>query len=147
VSGIGGWSVRPLLGRVQRLSGENGARQCFYGAPEGWAGVSSRRQQCAVQACVKSRARRDVCVQERGARSGRAGRPDGVALAWIGGGAWSRSSGTGSGNWSVGLRRCWWRGDGSGGGRWCSAPVGRPQRPWQSLGGRGVILQRLCDVG
>jgi hypothetical protein len=38
---IGGGSVWTRMGQVQRVSGENGARQCFYGAPEGWAGVAS----------------------------------------------------------------------------------------------------------
>jgi hypothetical protein len=84
VSGIGGWSVWPLLGRVQRPSGANDAWRCFYGAPDGWAGVASRRHHRAMQTCVKSRARRGAGARERHTRSGHAGRPARAMLAWTG---------------------------------------------------------------
>jgi hypothetical protein len=98
VSGIGGGSVWPLLGRVQRSNRGNNARQGFYDAPEGWAGVASRRCHRAVQTCVKSRARGDAGARERRTRSGRAGQPGGIALAWLGIGARSASRFSAAGN-------------------------------------------------
>jgi hypothetical protein len=90
VGGVGGWSVRPILVRVQRLIGRYGARWGFYGAPEGWAGVASRRRRRAVPTCVKSRARGGVGARERHTRAGRAGRSS--RLGWHGrGGAHGRS--------------------------------------------------------
>jgi hypothetical protein len=68
VGGIGGWSVRPLSGRVQRSIGGYGAWWGFYGAPESWVGVASRQRRRAVQTRVKNRAR-GVLVYGNGARA------------------------------------------------------------------------------
>jgi hypothetical protein len=68
VDGVGGWSVRPLSGQVQRSIGGYGARWGFYGAPESWAGVALRRCRRAMQTRVKNIAR-GVLVHGNGARA------------------------------------------------------------------------------
>jgi hypothetical protein len=86
------------MGRVQSRDGENGARRGGCGAPEGWAGVAVSPACDAVRVCVKRGVGRGRGAQEHDAHSGRIGRPDDVTLAWVGGGARSRSSKAGSGN-------------------------------------------------
>jgi hypothetical protein len=99
---ICGGSVWMQMGQVQRVSGRNCAWRCFYGAPEGWAGVASRQRHRAVPTCVKSGAVRGRGARERRVRSGCAGLPGGVALAWLGVSARSVSRVSAAGNWSVG---------------------------------------------
>jgi hypothetical protein len=49
--------------------------------------VASGRACNAVQVWVRSDAGVHTCVPEHHACSGHAGRPDGITLAWVGGGA------------------------------------------------------------
>jgi hypothetical protein len=113
--------------------------------------VASGRACNTMQVWVRSDARVHACMPEHHARSGRAGRPDGITLAWVGGGAQSRSSVAGPGNWSVGSRWCWQRGDGLGGGRCGSAHVGCPRWPWRrpgaAWGDRAAPLCRGARLG
>jgi hypothetical protein len=74
VGGVGGWSVRPISGRVQRSIEGYGAWWGSYGAPESWAGVASCRHCRAMQTCMKNRARGGTGARERRTCSGRAGR-------------------------------------------------------------------------
>jgi hypothetical protein len=137
VIGVGGWLVQSQWRRFQ--SGYGGfqtrpGRVCGRGC---WAGVALRRHHRAVLVHVKGGVRRGRGARECDARSGRAGRPDRLTSTWTGRRAWSCSSGSASGNRSVGSWQVWRRGDGSGGGRWRSASTWYPQ--WAMATSRGNV--------
>jgi hypothetical protein len=98
VGGVGGWPVWLQWRRFQRVSGRNGVRRGRLGAPRCKAGVAMCCTLDVVQLSVRCGPRGGVRALEREPRSGRAGRPDGLALTWLGGGVRSRSRETGSGN-------------------------------------------------
>jgi hypothetical protein len=108
---VGGGSVWTRLGRVQSGRPRTGARPGGYSALRCRARVAARRHHHAVQSCVQCEAGRGRGARERGARSGRAGWPNGVALTRSGRGLRPRSCRTVSGNWFLVSSRAWRRGD------------------------------------